>query len=348
MKQKLLILAVICVVAVSVGILLYLRSSKETGTAQGAPSPSQPGVVTNADLQGLHTLLVDDYHSTNSQISISSAIAHELIAEQLRTNEAFLEWATNAVISTITQFVQNGSIPIYGASSLTADALKFRKVTADAPVGLHAEVVFDPNPPVEGPLAFIVEGGINPTIQLVRNGYRTETYQLDSLAQERSPRKIGRMDWSCAVAPLDKGQVDEMARKAFHAMTGRDLGSLNVGTKIEVEKFLNRNAVHQDVTVTGDPGVKIFTPKDYVYPFATFKYGDVNSVRVPFSGEMVQTSPGHAEFVALLAIVGKSEAVYELGEKFLGQGTWERTMLDQVNAMDTEQRGEVYRRLFAH
>jgi hypothetical protein len=63
---------------------------------------------------------------------------------------------------------------------------------------------------------------------------------------------------------------------------------------------------------------------------------------------MVQTSPGRGEFVSLLAIVNKSEAVFELGEKFLGQGTWERNMLDQVNSMDTEQRGEVYRRLFVH
>ena len=38
--------------------------------------------------------------------------------------------------------------------------------------------------------------------------------------------------------------------------------------------------------------------------------------------------------------------IFELGEKFLGQGTWEQDMLDQVNSMDTEQRGQVYRRVF--
>jgi hypothetical protein len=35
-------------------------------------------------------------------------------------------------------------------------------------------------------------------------------------------------------------------------------------------------------------------------------------------------------------------------ENFLGQGNWERNMLGQVNSMNTEQRGEVYRRLFVH
>lgn len=126
------------------------------------------------------------------------------------------------------------------------------------------------------------------------------------------------------------------ARKAFQAMTGMDLDSLNVETKIETGKFPNPI----------DSGKKIFESKDFVYPFATFKYGDSNSVRVPFFGEMVQTGPGHGEFVSLLAIVSKTEAVFQLGEKFLGQGTWENKMLEQVNSMNTEQRGEVYRRLF--
>jgi len=139
-----------------------------------------------------------------------------------------------------------------------------------------------------------------------------------------------------------------LARKAFHAMTGMNLDSFNVQTKIDIEKFPNPNAVHTDVTVASDSKIKILTPKDVVYPFAIIKYGDANSVHVPFSGEMVQTSPGRGEFVSLLTIVNQSEAVFELGEKFLGQGNWERNMLDQVNSMNTEQRGEVYRRLFVH
>lgn len=339
MKQKMLILTAIGVAAVCVAVLLHVRPKRETETLQGVLSISQSSGVTNAAaLPGIVTLLVNDYHSTNSHTAITSAIAHELIAEQLRTNQAFLEWATNVVILTITQFVQNENIPIYGSAHLTGEALRFRKVTADAPVGLHAEVVFDPDPSAEGPLAFVVEGGIHPTIQLVRNAYRTEMYQLYPAALGRSRRKIAPMDWSCAVAPLDKGQVDEMARKAFHAMTGMNLDSFNVQTKIETEDFPNRT----------DSNSKIFSAKDVVYPFAIFKYGDSNSVRVPFFGEMVQTSRGHGEFVSLLAIVSKTEAVYELGEKFLGQGTWESNMLNQVNSMNTEQRGEVYRRLFAH
>jgi len=350
MKHNILILIVIGAAAASMAVLLMLhvRSNQETKSWQGTPGAQQPSGVTNAALPELHILLVDDYHSTNSHSSITSGIAHELIAEQLRTNEAFLEWATNVVKSSITQFIQSGSIPIYGSSGLTGDALKLQKVTADAPVGLHAEAVFDPNPAVEGPLEFVVEGGIHPTMQLVQNAYRTERYQLNPPTWGRSPRKIPPMDWSGAAAPLDKQQVDEMARKAFQAMTGMNLDSFNVHTKIDIEKFPNLNAVHADVTVASDSKIKILTSKDVVYPFAIIKYGDSNSVRVPFFGEMVQTSLGRGEFVSLLAIVNKSEAVLELGEKFLGQGTWETNLLKQVNSMNTTQRGEVYRRLFVH
>lgn len=355
MRQKILILTVTVAAAVSVAVFFHVRSNKKAETSegmppvsQGTPSASQPGITTNPALPELHTLLVDDYHSTNSHVAITSAIAHELIAEQLRTNEAFLEWATNVVISTITQFVQNAGVPIYGSAGLTGDSLKIQKVTADAPVGLHAEAAFDPNPSVEGPLEFVVEGGIHPTMQLVQNVYRTERYQLNPPTWGRSPRKIPPMDWSGAVAPLDKRQVDAMARKAFHAMTGMNLDSFNVRANIEMEKFPNPNAVHADVTVASDSKIKILTPKDVVYPFAIFKYGDANSVRVPFFGEMVQTSPGHGEFVSLLAIVDKANATFELGVQFLGQGTWESNMLNQVNSMNTTQRGQVYRRLFVH
>lgn len=146
------------------------------------------------------------------------------------------------------------------------------------------------------------------------------------------------MDWSCAVTPLDKGQVDEMARKTFHAMTGMDLNRFNVQTMIETEKLPKPT----------DSNYIILSAKDVVYPFATFKYGDSNSVRVPFSGEMVQTGPGHGEFVSLFAVVSKTEAIYELGEKFIGHGTWENNMVKKVNSMNTAQRSEVYRRLFVH
>lgn len=222
-------------------------------------------------------------------------------------------------------------------------------MTANAPVGLHAEAVFDPNPAVEGPLELVVEGGVHPTIQLVQNAYRTERYQLNPTTTiwGKSVRNIGPMDWSGAVVPLGKGQVDEIARKAFHAMTGLNLDSLSVQTKIDIEKFSNPNAIHANV-ITSDSKIKILPPKDDVYPFAIIRYGDANSVRVPFFAEMVQTSPGRGEFVSLLAIVNKSEAVFELGEKFLGQGTWESKMLTQVKSMNTEQRGEVYQRLFIH
>ena len=95
-------------------------------------------------------------------------------------------------------------------------------------------------------------------------------------------------------------------------------------------------------------GHKLFTPKDYVYPFAIFSYDDKRPIRVAFSGEMVQTSAGRGEFVNLFAVVRKTEAIFELGEEFLGKGTWEQAILDNVHSLNTEQRGEVYRRIFQH
>jgi len=305
-------------------------------------------IATNESTHELRKLLVIDYHSTNEHDSITSLLTHQLIAERLRTNSAFLEWATNAVTSVIMRFVTNGDVPIYGTTGLTAGALQFDKVTAEAPRGLQARAMFDPHPTTEGPLVFIVEGGVNPTIQLVQNGYRIESYQLSPEYWDRAPRKIGRMDWSCAVAPLDKNQVDAMARNAFHEMTGLDLKSFNVVTKMDTEKILNTSAIHPEVTVTGNLNAKLFSPKDYVYPFATFEYSDSNFSRVPFSGEMVQSSSGRGEFVKLFAVSRNPDALFELGEKFIGQGTWEQNLLFEVRSMNTEERGQVYRRVFQH
>jgi hypothetical protein len=157
------------------------------------------------------------------------------------------------------------------------------------------------------------------------------------------------MDWSCAARPLDKNEINRITHIAFHEMTGLDLDALHVeSVAFDTQGVLNPDAVHPDVKVTGTLKAKLFTPNDYVYPFASFKYGDSNSVRVVFSGEMVQTSSGRGEFVELFALVNKSDAIFELGEKFLGQGTWEQAMLDNVHSLSTEERGKIYRRIFQH
>jgi hypothetical protein len=319
-------------------------ATKAIPSAQGAGVSNE--VVTNASALALRKLLVSDYHSTNAHVSVSSLLAHQLIAERLNTNEAFLEWATNAATTAIMRFVTNTEVPVYGAQDITPDSLEFDKVTADAPRGLEARAYFDPDPTNEGPLEFVVEGGVNPTIMMVRNTYRMESYQLDPDLWKTSPRHIGRMGWSGTSVPLDKKQVDTMAQNAFYEMTGRSLNSFNVGSRIATDKILNHDAVHPGVTVTGNLNAKLFTPQDYVYPFATFQYGDSNFTKVPFQGEMVQSAAGKGEFVELLVIARKQDALFELGEKFFGQGNWEQDVIDGVNSMNTEQRGQVYQRVF--
>jgi hypothetical protein len=311
-----------------------------------------PVVATNQSITNIRKLLVEDYHSTNEHDSMTSALAHQLIAEQLKTNTAFLEWASNATVSVILEFATNADVPIYGISGLTADTLQLDKVSVNGQVGLYAEAEYDRDPTNEGPLEFIVEGGIHPTLLRVQNRYRLITYQLSPQQWGRDGRKIGRMDWSQAAQPLAKEQVDTLARKAFHEMTGLDLSSFQIRqTKIDIEPIVNPDASHSGVTVTGNLNARLYTPQDKVYPFVEFRYDDTtpaHPANVAFSGQMVQTSTRQGQFVELFAVLRKTEAVYELGEKFLGQGTWEQPLLDHVNSLNTDQRGEVYRRIFSH
>jgi hypothetical protein len=348
----------VCVLVAGLALVFWLKQSQKPAEAPNVvetptirPDADQP-VVSNQSIAELRNLLVADYHSTNEHDAITSALTHELIAERLRTNAVFLDWASNVTKSVILRFVTNGSIPVYGSSGLTADSLQLCKVTANGMVGMYAEAVYDPNTTNEGPLEFIVEGGVHPTLLRVQNSYRLVSYQLSPERWARSQRKIGRMDWSGAVQPLDKEEANTLSRHAFREMTGLDLDSFHLGkTKIDSERILNPVASHPDVTVTGNLNARIYTPKDYLYPFVEFSYDDSDPMHSPFvsfSGQMVQTSPGRGEFVDLFAVVRKTEAVFELAEKFLGQGTWEESMLDNVHSLDTEQRGQIYRRIFQH
>ena len=330
---------------------LVARASNQSAIASNNSGISD--AATSENIRDLRKLLVDDYHSTNEVDgkldSITSLLAHQLIAERLKTNDAFLKWATNAATSVIARFMLQGSSPIYGSRGFKVDALHFYKVTVSALTGFEAKADYDPNPSNEGPLDFMLEGGIRPTLLRVQNGYRMEGYQIDPESWKRAPRNIGRMDWSFSVAPLDKNQVDTLARRAFHEMTGLDLSDFNAEAKIRTPEILNPEAVHSDVKVTGNINARLFSkPKDYVYPFAIFQYDKLDPALVFFSGEMVQTSAAHGEFVSLFAGVRKTEAIFELGEKFLGQGTWEQEFITKVRAMNTEERGQVYRRVFQH
>lgn len=355
MRPRILLVFGVLVIAI---FALWLRHDR---SSVGVPTTVQPEtnhpvdaeiVATNQGIVEIRKLLVNDYHSTNEHDAITSALAHELIAEELRTNAVFLEWATNITKAVISHFTTNGNVPIYGLAGFTLNALQLDKVTVNGMVGIHAVATYDPDPTNEGPLEFIVEGGIHPTLLRVQNSYRLINYQLSPERWKQSPRDIGRMDWSSAVSPLDKGQVGTLAYHAFHEMTGLNLGGFQLETtKIDVQGILNPNAEHSGVSVTGNLNAKLYTPKDYRYPFAEFRYDDTTPKHEPhvaFSGQIVQTSLGHGEFVELSAVVRKTEAIFELGEKFLGRGTWEQSMLTNVSSLNTEQRGQIYKRIFQH
>lgn len=232
--MRILVLVLLLGVTAIIGLLCFERKSgSQISPASGSPSTNKLATVsakyeTNVSVVELRALLVDDYHSTNQHDSLTSLLAHQLIAERLRTNQAFLEWGTNVTAALITRFITNGSVPVYGTAGLTANALQFYKVTAQAPVGLDAEAIYDPHPDREGPLIFIVQGGVNPTIQMIENQYRVETYQLDPDLWKRYPRHIERMDWSHAAQPLHREQVRALAYRAFNEMTGLDLSSFSL------------------------------------------------------------------------------------------------------------------------
>lgn len=310
-------------------------------------------LVSNADATSLSIIelkkvVVPAFPCTNFHDNITCAIAHQLIAEQLRTNDAFLNWASNAAKMTVLEFFEHQDVPVYRSAGLTAETLQIQNVTVNGLVGIYAELAYDPDPAHEGSLDFLVEGGIRPTILRIENGYRMAAHQLFPGYWDQCPRQIGRTDWSGATAPLDDSQINRLAQKAFYEMTGRELSSFHLqNTKIDTTGVPNPDAP-QKAVFTGNLSGKINSRNDFVYPFATFSFDDGNFFQVAFSGEMLQTTPGHGEFVELFAPMRKTEAIFELGEKFLGQGTWEQAMLDKVRSLNADERGQIYRRISLH
>lgn len=353
-----LVIAVLLVATVMATFVLATRFRRQS-TGSGKPlAPVLPAMTLSAQTVPTNkpesfqdkTLrgVIDDYKSTNFEASITSAIAHQLIAERLRTNAAFYEWATNVATTIIVQFVKQSGVPIYGTSGFSGDALRFDEVTANSWSGLWARATYDPVPTKEGPLEFEVMGGVHPYITRVRNAYRMVHYQLNPTLWTQASRNLGHLDWSGATSPIEEGQVETLAQHAFNKMTGLDLNSY-AKLHVDVSPIPNPYASHPTFKViTGSPNATLRSASDVLYPFATFSNNDPGRVytHVSFEGEMVQTSPGHAEFVYLSAVEIAKEEVFELGEKFLGKGAWEQQMFDEIESMNTDQRGQVYRRIF--
>ena len=293
-----------------------------------------PVAQTNG-LVKLHQVL-RDYGSTNNESFMTSILVRQLIAEQLLANEGFLEWGTNAAKMAIVKFL-NGDVPIYEVSNVNPDDLKIEHVTVFAKSGLHVDIRYHA-------LQITVDGGTNLIVTMVENPYKMEDYQIDPSHRRE------RMDWSHAARPLDKHLVDRMARDAFAQMTARNLDEFKVTPDIQTPDILNFDVKRPDVQVTGIPGANLISSTDKVYLFAQFFYRIQGSAYCPFNGEVVQTSDGHGEFVKLFAPVGSPDAMLSLAKKFLAPQSenWDQNLLDQVRSMNTEQQGEVYRRVFSH
>ena len=333
--------AAIFAACVLVFLLIVVLAVRFGGKHERAERPAQrtESVVTNPVQQtngfaGLHQVL-RNYGSTNDDAFMTSILVRQLIAEQLLANEDFLEWATNASRCAVVKHLLGGNIPIYEISKVTPDDLMIEHVTVFAKSGLHVDIH------CHGFL-ITVDGGTNLIVTLVENPYKMEDYQLDHRRE--------RMDWSHALRPLDKSATDRMARDAFTQMTGRNLNEFKVTPDILIPAIPNFDVRRHDVQVTGIPGANIISSKDKSYPFAEFWYRIPGSSYCPFDGEVVQISDGKGEFVKLFAPVGVSDAMLTLAEKFLAPQSenWEQNILNQVRSLNTEQRGEVYQRVFHH
>jgi hypothetical protein len=245
------------------------------------------------------------------------------IADRLGTNEAFLRWATAAVSTAVCKLAQGKSAPIYGAAGLTSSNLQ---ITASANVGgLYAEATYERDTNSDGPICFIIEGGTNPIIGSLRNPYRMEAYQLDPKAAESPfyPRKIARMDWGNAAAPLDQARVEAMAREAYIAMTGTLIPDGDQAI-IRVPAVTDWTFQDPAVQVTGKPGATVRTINNERYPFAEFEFFDPATNDRIFRGQMVQTSPGRGEIVELFTTPSTEcfqNSLIDLAQQFL-PGDW--------------------------
>lgn len=351
MQKTLVIVAVLVTVVAS-----FVLATRFRRQSAGSGKPLAPTLAAPLSVQAAPTNKPESFQAridpnTNHLASVTSAIAHQLVAERLRTNGAFYEWATNVAMTAIVQFVEQSGVPFYGTSGFSGDALHFDEVTANSQSGLWVVATYDPTPTKEGPLEFEVMGGVHPYIKRVRNAYRMASYQLDPSVWTRAPRNLGRLDWSGATSPIAKSQVDALAERAFNKMTGLDLSSFHVQLNVDVEPVNNPYAKHPSFKVIygdGSPNAMLRSASDVLYPFASFKNEQVPTTHIAFEGEMIQTGPGHVEFVYLDTLEKGNGEVFELGEKFFGKGPWEKQMFDEIESMDTDQRGQVYRRIFAH
>jgi hypothetical protein len=316
-----------------------LVRAESTRPQAGSPTlnTNDQGATTNDSMARLRSI------ARNVSMTATGAIAsyevRGMIADRLRTNEAFLRWATNAATTAVGKLAGNAKIPIHGTKGLAADNLKL-SVDVRAAGGLYAEAVYDQNTNSEGPLYFIVEGGTNPVVGLVQNQYRMASYQLDpqSWGSSQYPRTVGRMDWGNATSPLDPSLVEGMAKEAYFAMTGSELPP-NLVPKIDVSGVTDPTVQDPDVQVIGKQGATVATVNNQRYPFAIFQFGEPDTLNQPFSGEMFQSQPGQPEIVNLFVVPNLRNAVLELGDEFLGpsSGDWAQEVLNNVGSTPSDQ-----------
>ena len=351
MKPLISLTLLLAGILVLVGILIFGRRGADTET----PVIENKIVVT---AQPTFRLPSSDASSVlrlrelahNPSVSSAGATAsYELrlaVADRLTTNETFRRWATNAVTTAACNLASRKEFHIHGANLMNSNSLQIEVGVAIS--GLRGEAVFDSDTNSRGPITFVVEGGTNPTVTMVRDPYGMATYQLNpSQAGSSSyPRHVARMDWGEATSPMDTSGVEAAARAAYFAMTGAQMPD-GLQAKIDAPTITDPMVSDPSVQVTGNPNATVATVNNQRFPFVDFEFVNPASGDRILSGEMVQSSAGTGEFVELFTTQSRfsvQNSIIDLGQMFLSpSGEWAQ---DVLSGLGTTSQEEVLKRVW--
>ncbi len=324
-------LAAILVVA----FVVFRPSHRANAPSPTAANPPTKSLTVRRDSAGLaqtnlaKLLTIVSNPEKTGRGAIASYEAREIIADRLRTNEAFRLWATNQVWRAVARIMQNPKLHIYGTSNLTTNNIA---VTVDTqPVGgLLAVACYYPDTNGSNLLTFNVEGGTNPVIEMIQDN----NHLIDLLP----PQHWGLSDWSGATRPLDPAFIQEIAQAAYTEMSGNPLPA-NLVFHCDTGPITDRTVHDPNVIVTGSHSMTVATTANQRYPFASFGYKDPIWDGDTFSGQIIQTQSGQAEIVELFYPPWIQQSIMELASVFLSGESpdWPGEVLSEVGTTPPDQ-----------
>ncbi len=341
--------------AVLVAVLVMSHSRSQAGLYQPLPVrstsnlPVATAVIARSTINSPagDSLLKLREMSSNPRMTAEGAITsyeiRGMIADRLRTNEAFCEWATSAVVTAVCNLAQNPNFSIYGTTGLSSNDLNI-SVDVVSVGGLRGTASYAPDTNSEESVEFVVEGGTNACVSMVQNRCRAFDYQTDeaNFQTPTNPGHVGHMDWGNAKQPLSTNQLVEMSREAYSAMTGKWLAG-TVQAKIDESAVIDPTIADPSVQVIGTPGARVATTLNRRYPYAWVSFAATNASFQPFNGELFQTRTGRGEFVKMIAF-GRSKdqvqtAVFQLADQFLTPEStnWAQEVLTNVGSTPPDQ-----------